>query len=348
MSYNFPKNCLKFSLLALFLLFLQAARSQSKWSAVDDFLQSKQKELGKDFVVAVWKKGDTLVYKKETGQFNSKTQAPVGFVSQLFTTVLSLRMVDEGKTTLEDKASAYIPEFARYGKNYVSLRTCLSHMTGISQPDKFLPPKNNRTVNRNTLEEEANGYAKKEIRANPTEDFWYGKLGMNLAGRMLEIISKKRFEVLAKQKLFTPLTMRRTAFSTLDGSIIEPANSAMTTADDFMKFVAMLLNDGQYAGTEFLSGEAMRNLRYIHARQDKMKYRPSEMKPFNYALGAWVLEEEGDQAMSIACPGWQGAFTVINWKQGYGFIILPKEKLDDEKTELYLELNSLIASVFNK
>ncbi|MCR6719929.1 MAG: beta-lactamase family protein [Chitinophagaceae bacterium] len=345
MSLNFTKICLKCSLIAIFLLLLQPAQSQADWSAVDNFLQTKQKELGKDFVLAIWKKGDTVVYKKETGQFNSKTQAPVSYVSQLFTSALVLKLVDEGLVTMDDKVSTYIPEFGRYAKNYITLRTCLSHTTGVSQPEKFMN-KGNRWKPNSSLEEEVNIYARKEIRRNPTEDFWYGNMGMNTAGRVLEVASKKRFDVLIKQKLFTPLTMRRTSFTTPDGSPVEPSASAVTTVDDYMKFIAMLLNNGSYGGKQILSEESVDLLRQVVARKDIMKFRPDVMKPFDYALGAWVLEEKDNKAGVIACPGWEGAFTVINWEKGYGFIIVPKEKLDNEKTELYLQLNDLISDTF--
>ena len=69
-----------------------------------------------------------------------------------------------------------------------------------------------------SLEEEVNSFASREIRTNPGTDFWYGNIGLNIAGRVLEVISKKRFDVLIKQKLFNPMTMRRTSFTSLDGS----------------------------------------------------------------------------------------------------------------------------------
>ena len=76
---------------------------------------------------------------------------------------------------------------------------------------------------------------------------------MNIAGRVLEVISKKRFDVLIKQKLFNPLTMRRTSFTSLDGMLINPSGGAVSTAEDYMKFLVMLLNKGNYAGKQILS-----------------------------------------------------------------------------------------------
>src|SRR6267154_66101 len=49
-----------------------------------------------------------------------------------------------------------------------------------------------------SLEEEVNSFAARDIRANPGTDFWYGNVGLNIAGRVLEVISKKKFDLLIK------------------------------------------------------------------------------------------------------------------------------------------------------
>ena len=54
-----------------------------------------------------------------------------------------------------------------------------------------------------SLEEEVNSFAASEIRANPGTDFWYGNIGLNIAGRVLEVVSKKKFDLLIKQNYFT-------------------------------------------------------------------------------------------------------------------------------------------------
>lgn len=347
MSYLFGKYCLKFSRITLFLLFFQSAKSQTDWSDVDNFLQSHQKDMGKDFVMMVWKKDDTVVYKKEMGTLNSKTQGQLSHVSQWLTAALVMVMVDEGKVSLDDKVSTYLPEFARYGKNYITLRTCLSHMTGVSEQAKFLSKVFQRRPFA-SLEEEANHYASKEIRANPTTDFWYGNLGINIAGRVLEVATKKRFDVLIKQKLFTPLTMRRSSFTTIDASPPNPSAGAITTGDDFVKFIAMLLNKGRYGNKQILSEESVAALMQVHARKDLMKFSPELMKPFDYALGAWVLEEKENQATAFACPGWLGSFAIVDDTRGYGFLILPKEKIEEEKSELYLQMVEMLNEKFGK
>ena len=150
-----------------FLLLLQPAIAQYNWTELDTELKAKQQLLGNNFVTLIWAKGtavgksDSLVYKKEMGEFNSKTQAPIASCSKWLTVALVMQFVDEGKLSLDDKVVRYIPEFEKYFKNYITIRQCLSHMTGINDDDKFLK----RLLERKkiaSLEEEVNAFALEE------------------------------------------------------------------------------------------------------------------------------------------------------------------------------------------
>src|SRR5688500_8030533 len=101
MSQKSVQTCLKSSLIALFLLFLQPAPAQTNWSELDGALQSRQQLLGNNLVALIWK-GDSLVYKKEMGGFNMKSQAPIASCSKWLTTALVMQFVDEGKLALDD------------------------------------------------------------------------------------------------------------------------------------------------------------------------------------------------------------------------------------------------------
>jgi CubicO group peptidase (beta-lactamase class C family) len=242
MSHKVSSICLKVLSVALFLLLLQPAKAQYDWTELSQELEAKQKLLGDNVVTMIWK-GDSLVYKKEMGGFNSKTQAPIASCSKWLTAALVMQFVDEGKLSLDDPVIKYIPEFEKYFKKYITIRHCLSHMTGISDEGNFFKRMFQRKKF-SSLEEEVNSFAARDIRANAGTDFWYGNIGLNIAGRVLEVISKKKFEILIKTKLLNPLGMRKTSFSTLDGSVVNPSGGAVSTAEDYMKFLVMLLNKG--------------------------------------------------------------------------------------------------------
>src|SRR5215470_17699460 len=134
MTYKNSFTCTKGMNLVAALLILQSVlqtvvaqhkttAAQQNFPEMDDILTQKQKLLGKDYVVMLWKKDDTLVYKKELGDFNSKTQAPIASCSKWITAALVMTFVDEGKLSLEDKITKWLPEFEKYGKNFITIRT---------------------------------------------------------------------------------------------------------------------------------------------------------------------------------------------------------------------------------
>ena len=328
----------------LFLLLLQPAFAQP-FSDLDNILQQKQKLLGKDFVVMIWKKDDTLVYKKETGDFNSKTQAPIASCSKWLTTALVMIFVDEGRISLDDKVTRWLPEFEKYGKNYITIRECLSHYTGIqSEPITFLKLLERRKFN--SLEEEVNSFAAKEIQANPGEEFRYSNIGLNIAGRILEVISKKKFDALARQRLFLPLGMKKTTFSTLNGSAPNPSGGAQSTPDDYMHFLIMLMNKGVYNGQRILSEDAVNQMLQVQTKPGQIKYAPKAAEGFNYALGEWVIEQKGNMATVAASPGLFGTWPMIDYCRGYAYLFFVKNLLGEERADAQLEIKKIIDQQF--
>jgi CubicO group peptidase (beta-lactamase class C family) len=362
MSHKVNSICMKVIFVISFLLLLQPVSAQYNWTELDEELQAKQKLLGNNVVCLIWK-GDSLVYKNEMGGFNSKTQAPIASCSKWLTAALVMQFVDEGKLSLDDKVVKYIPEFEKYFKNYVTIRHCLSHMTGIADDSKFLK----RILERRkfaSLEEEVNSFAAREIRAAAGTDFWYGNIGLNIAGRILEVISKKKFEILIKTKLFTPLGMTKTTFADMNGGPVNPSGGAKSTADDYMKFLVMLLNKGKFNGQQILSENAVNQMMQAQDNPEQIKYAPKAAEGFTYALGSWVVEEENFTVKrgnskgfpcppncdpttkrivsALASPGLFGTWPMIDFCRGYAYIIFVKNFLGEERADAHLELKKII------
>ncbi len=357
MAYQIRITCLKFSLLALFLLFLQAAQSQLKktqapsiWPDLDEALTQKQKLLGDNVVCLVWK-GDSLLYKKEMGEFNAKTQAPIASCSKWLTAALVMIFVDEGKIALDDPVVKYIPEFEKYRKNFITIRHCLSHMTGIEDEGGLLKKLFQRKKFE-SLADEVNSFAAREIRDNAGNDFWYGNIGLNIAARVLEIVSKRKFDLLIKQKLFNPLGMRRTSFSTMDGSLVNPSGGAQSTADDYMRFLVMLMNKGKFNGVQVISENSVNEMMKVQTNNWHIKYAPKAAEGYNYALGSWVMEEKPDPeatnqkgiALALASPGLLGTWPMIDFCRGYAYIVFVKNLLGEQRADAHKELKKIIDS----
>lgn len=338
-----------YKLLVFVLFFALTSRGYSQqydFSQLSKTLESKQTLLGKDLVVLVWK-DDSLIFKKQLGDFNAKTVAPIGQASMWLTAALVMQFVDEGKISLDDKIARWIPEFERYGKNYITIRHCLTHMTGI-RDDGGQAKKNWQRKKYSSLEEEVNSFAARDIRVNAGDDFWYGTVGLNTAARVLEIISKKKFDVLIKQKLLTPLAMRRTTFSTLDASAIDPSAGAQTTAEEYLKFLAMLLNNGKVGDKQILSPESVAELRKVNAKDGTFKYAPKAATGFSYALGSWSLEDNDGVAQSLACFSLSGSWPMVNFSKGYASIVLTKSAQSEERDDIHMEIKGIVDEVIKK
>ena len=202
-------------------------------------------------MVAMVCKDNKIIYQKELGEFTAKSKAHIASSSKWLTAALVMTFVDEGKISLDTRVSTYIPIFEQYGKSYITIRQCLSHQVGIADNQNLVGKLLDRRKFE-SLEEEVDSYAKKEIAYNPGTSFSYGNMGLNIAGRVLEIISKKRFELLIRQRLFTPLNMKNSSFSPEDFTV-NPSGGAETTAADYMNFLTMLLNNGMFNGKRILS-----------------------------------------------------------------------------------------------
>ena len=347
MSYKTGSICIKVILVLGFLLFLQPVFAQPNWTELDKAIQDKQKLLGNNIVALVWNK-DSMLYKKEMGEFNSKTQAPIASCSKWLTAALVMMFVDEGKLSLDDKVVKYLPEFEKYFKNYITVRHCLSHLTGITDEGGLMK----RLFQRRkfvSLAEEVDGFAAREIRTNAGTDFWYGNIGLNIAGRILEVISKKKFDQLIKQKLFTPLGMKKTTFSTLNNSPVNPSGGAQSTADDYMQFLLMLLNNGKYKGQQILSEESVKLMMKVQTTPEIIKYAPKAAEGFNYALGSWVVDsphptssQGGGITGTFACPGLFGTWPMIDYCKGYAYIVFVKNFLGEERADAHIEIKKTI------
>jgi CubicO group peptidase (beta-lactamase class C family) len=345
MSYKFNATCLKFSPVVLFMLLLQPLHCQNL-SELDDVVTQKQKLAKTDLVLMVANK-DTIIYSKDSKIFSAlRGQAPIGASSEWLTAALVMSMADEGKISLDDKVSRYIPIFTSYAKSYITIRHCLSHFTGIQSEAPKLK-KMFEKKKTESLEEEVNEFAKKHIQANPGEEFRYSNIGLSIAGRILEIVSKKKFDMLAQQKLFRPLGMRQTTFSSITGGLVDPSSGARSTASDLIRFMTMLLNNGVYKGQRILSEASVKELRTIQTTSALIKYAPDEANGFQYALGAWAPENNEKEATSLTAPSLGGTTAAIDFCRGYAFVYFLKELNNDQKVHAYNDIKVVLDEKFS-
>lgn len=342
MSLKTPRTCPKFSLFLFFLLLLQSAHAQYDFSSVDQLLEKNKKLLGNNIVALVWKDGK-IIYQKEIGtDFTAKTQAPVASCSKWLTAATIMTLVDQGKISLDDPVSKYIPVLDKYMKGYITIRQCLAHTTGIDNGKGGLGKLLERRKFQ-SLEEEADAIAAKEISNNPGKEFAYGSSGLNLAARVAEIVSKKGFDRLVQEKITRPLKMRATNFTNDNGNAPNPSGGAQSSALDYMNFLIMILNKGVFEGKRILSEEAIAEMQKNHFPGLPVKFTPKAAEGFEYGLGEWIQEKDANgNSTVISSPGLFGTWPYVDKCRNYAAIIFVKTFLGEQKKDIYLQFKEAV------
>lgn len=312
--------------------------------AITAGLQKYQKELGNDFVVIIQKDGKEI-YKHEFGELKGGSQESIGAASQWLTAALVMTFVDEGKLRLDDRVGDFLPIMESYSKGYITIRQCLSHTTTI-ETDMPVFRTALKKKKFDTLEDEVKSYAKdRNMKGKQGTQFYYGNLGPNIAGQVLEVISKKNFDRIFRDRIGKALGLRRTSFMS-DGVYAEnPSAGGKSSADDYIKFLTMLMNNGMYNGKQVLSEKSVNEIFKMQTGQAKLVYTSPLSQGNAYGLGCW-LQEKDDQGNGILvnCPGISGTWPWIHRGKGYAAILFTKGEMQDQSRTVFEEIRTLIES----
>lgn len=324
-------------LLLTGLLSYGLTQAQYDFSEVDQLLERHQRDLGNNVVTLVYKDGQ-IIYKKEQGHFTSETQDPIASCSKWLTAGLAMTFVDEGKLSLDDTLGKYLPVFTRYGKGSITIRDCMSHMTGLqSEPLTLI------TLAKEIRKDRKLGSLKAEVddiamhtpvEAAPGSEFRYSSLGLNILGHVLEVIGGKDFETLFRERIARPLEMGHTTFAKGRGPV-NPSGGAYSTAMDYMHFLEMILQKGVYKGKRILSEASVAAMQQVQTNPANIKYAPATAKGYNYALGEWVGETDAKgHAIEVTSPGLFGTWPLVDNCRGYAVIIFVKNLLREKRKDI--------------
>lgn len=149
--------------------------------------------------------------------------------------------------------------------------------------------------------------------------------------------------------------MRQTSFTNIDMGAVNPSGGAKSTADDYMKFLTMLLNKGNYKGKQIISEESVEAMLQLQTNLDEIHYAPKAAEGFNYASGSWVIEEKenslksaegGKVATALASPGLFGTWPMVDFCRGYAYIVFVKNRLGEERAGAHLEIKAVVDEQF--
>ena len=166
--------------------------------------------------VVVVGRGDQVAFRKALGQRAIQPSAEPMTLDTIFdlasltkvvaTTPSVMMLVEQGRIRLTDPVASFIPEFAKYGKDRVTVRDLMTHMSGL-RPDVDL---GDPWVG----SQEAIRLATEEVLTQPPgRRFVYSDINYFLLAEIVSRVSKQPFAEFVQQHLFKPLGMRDTMFT---------------------------------------------------------------------------------------------------------------------------------------
>jgi len=268
-----------------------------------------------------------VLYKNLLGYADVEAKKPisednvfwVASMSKMFVGASIMMLVDEGKVSLDDPVTNYIPQLAKWmvvaekDQDHVllkplvrpvTLRNLLSHTSGLTALSELQQATG---ADGTPLKVRALSSVTGPLQWQPGDKYQYGNQGMNIAARVVEIVSGMPYEQFLQKRLFDPMGMTETTFwpdktqiARLCGAygpnaetngyargrvefLTEPyddrihrfpeaAGGLFSTTHDIFRYGLMLANDGELDGKRYLSHAAMEELRKEQTGATKINY----------------------------------------------------------------------------
>ena len=128
----------------------------------------------------------------------------VGSISKQFTAAAILLLEQQGKLSIDDPVSKYLPDLTRAGE--VTIRMLLSHTSGYQDywpEDYLMPPMREATTAQHILDV----WGKKPLDFDPGTRWQYSNTNYVIAGRIVEMVSGMQLMPFLQQNIFRPLDM---------------------------------------------------------------------------------------------------------------------------------------------
>jgi CubicO group peptidase (beta-lactamase class C family) len=265
-------------------------------------------------------RGDDTIHEADFGALDADSVIPVASASKWLTSATLMTLVDEGKVSLDESIATYLPEF-KGKKSAITVRQLLSHTHGLPYADCIGDP---TTTTANCTAAIANG---PDPVTKPGKVFSYGGVGFEVAGRIIEVVTRQSFEDAFEARLARPLGMTRTRFDEYEGQRFrhpQPAGSAVSTVDEYARFLAMLSAGGTTSSDRVLSESSVAEIERDQVRGiDTHRDAAVQITEIpTYGLGVWRdVTNDADDIEVVSGSGAYGFYPWIDRRHGnYGII----------------------------
>lgn len=282
-------------------------------------------------------------------------------MSKAITTAAALTLYEEHKLGLDDPVSDYIPSFMnlrvaapdglRPPTRPMTVRDLMLHTSGLTYgggPEALQEAyRQFKPMESANLAEMVEKLAQVPLAFDPGTDWMYG-VGIDVLGRVIEVVSEQSLDVFLDRTIFQPLDMTDTAFSVPPEKIDRfaanysrstnglrvidvPAKSKYTkpttlfsgggglvsTARDYMRFLAMIERGGKLDGHRILRRGTVKLMTSNQLPEEAFPIYFGNEKRYGtgFGLGFSVRTEitTWDPAGHVGEYGWGGAASTHYW-----------------------------------
>ncbi len=243
----------------------------------------------------------------------------IASMTKMFTGASIMVLVDEGKVSLDDPVTKFIPQLSKWmvveerdqahvllkpPARPVTIRHLLSHTSGLTGSSELQQVTGSDST---PLKARALSSVTGPLQSHPGDKYVYGNQGMNIAARVVEVVSGMPYETFLQKRFFDPLGMTETTFWPSDSQVArlagaygpnkqkngyargdvgfltkplsdrtrrfpEAGGGLFSTTHDIFRYGLMLANDGELDGKRYLSHAAMDELRKEQTGKTKVNY----------------------------------------------------------------------------
>ena len=289
---------------------------------------------------------DKIVHLENTGFADVATKRAmtpdtlfwIASMTKPITGVAILMLQDDGKLNIADPVAKYIPEFANLktpsGKPAnLTITQILTHTSGLGEAS------GEGAQTAKTLADLVPLWLAAPMQYEPGEKWKYTQSGINLAGRIVEVVSGMTFDTFLQKRLFDPLGMKHTTFypteaqrermvtayaKNKDTGALEPVppradfgtrnrppqgnGGLYSTAHDYARFCQMLLNGGRLEGKRYLSASALKALTSVQTGDLPTGFFQAENHGkrganYGWGIGTCILRTPHEGVAAMLSPG---------------------------------------------
>lgn len=169
-------------------------------------------------------KNDKIIYKKSFGYAdaeNLKMNAEnsifsIASVTKSLTAVGIMKLVEQGKLTLETPISTYFPDFIPEYSKQITIRHLLNHSSGMQANIGRIDDQGNGLmpgVNPISLNELFEKFKASKLKYEPGAGYEYNNLGYTLLAYIIEAVTQLSYADYMEQTVFAPANMRNTSIN---------------------------------------------------------------------------------------------------------------------------------------